>query len=303
MATDWIWTSKDSAGVQPAIGDQLVSIDNAYLRIRNPWTVGSASSGKLYAAGLVVTVSGLTGYLLAVFVEYAVMEYSLILCLLLPVFFFVLMLALSVRFIKTRSDIIFSRFDQRVSYSDRGRVISGTWNAVIAGMLSKPEFTGTGVLVTYSLIMKMPVESVNPEMTAKRPESLFVSTESNEPADPNVLHVAQVWEFIRLFMDEGPNKLPNPAESNWWLAPEHRIYLTPAEAWRHYVPWRNGQPNETQGKSNWLLPLWLVFLPYNMFCALCWYLACRVLNVRAAEPPVPPSSPHMPPPPHTSPAP
>lgn len=287
MATDWIWSSNDSAGVPPAIGDQLVSIDDACLRIRNPWTVESASSGKQYAAALVVTISGFLGYFLAVLLGSAILSYVLLFCLFLISLFFFLMLALSVSFIKTRSDIIFSRLDKRVSYRDRRRVISGAWNSAIGGMVSKSEFTGAGVIVTHSLIIKMPIESIKPEMKGKRLESLFVSTESNQPIDPRVLYVAQVWEFIRLFMDEGPKKLPKPAESNWWLAPDHRIYLTPAEAWRRYVPWRNGQPNEAQGKNNWLLPLWLLLFPYNMFCALCWYAACRVLKVQAAQPPIP----------------
>lgn len=287
MAIDWIWSSNDSAGVPPAIGDQLVSVDNACLRLRNPWTVESASSGKQYAAALAVTFSGFFGYFLAVLFGSAILSYVLIFCLFLISLFFFLMLALSVSFIKTRSDIIFSRLDKRVSYSYRRKVISGAWNSAIGGMVSKSEFTGAGVIVTHSLIIKMPVESVKPEMTGKRLESLFISTESNQPTDPRVLYVAQVWEFIRLFMDEGPDKLPKPAESNWWLAPDHRIYLTPAEAWRRYVPWRNGQPNEAQGKNNWLLPLWLLLFPYNMFCALCWYAACRVLKVQAAQPPIP----------------
>lgn len=287
MATDWIWSSKDGAGVRPAIGDQLVSIDNAYLRIRNPWTVESASSGKQYAAGLVAALIGLTTYLLSALARQAMFDYVLTLCIFLIAIFFFLMLALSVSFIKTRSDIIFSRLDKRVSYSYRRRVISGAWNSAVGGMVSKSEFTGAGVIVTHSLIIKIPVESVKPEMKGKKPESLFVSTESNQPTDPRVLYVAQVWEFIRLFMDEGPDKLPKPAESNWWLAPDYRLYLTPAEAWRRYVPWRNGQPNEAQGKNNWLLPLWLLLFPYNMFCALCWYAACRALKVQAAQPPIP----------------
>lgn len=80
--------------------------------------------------------------------------------------------------------------------------------------------------------------------------------------------------------------MPAPGESNWWNRPNVRICLTPAEALRHYVPWRTGEPNEMQGKSNWLLPLWLVFFPYNMFCALCWYAVCRILKVRGMPPPM-----------------
>ncbi len=40
-----------------------------------------------------------------------------------------------------------------------------------------------------------------------------------------------------------------------------------------------------QGKKNWQLPFWAVLFPYNFSLAVCWYVICRVFNVRAAPPP------------------
>ncbi|MCG8296635.1 hypothetical protein MID08_27720, partial [Pseudomonas entomophila] len=57
------------------------------------------------------------------------------------------------------------------------------------------------------------------------------------------------------------------------------------EAWRHYAPWRTGEPGEMQGKKNWQLPFWAVLFPYNFGLALCWYGVCQLFNVRAAPPP------------------
>lgn len=48
---------------------------------------------------------------------------------------------------------------------------------------------------------------------------------------------------------------------------------------------RTGEPGELQGKKKWLLPMWFVLFPYNMFAALCWCAVCRVFNVRGAPPP------------------
>jgi len=109
--------------------------------------------------------------------------------------------------------------------------------------------------------------------------------DSNEPTEPGVKHVAEVWEYLRHFMDHGPDKLPPPGEPNWWHKPLHAICLTPAEAWRHYAPWRTGEPGEMQGKKNWQLPFWAVLFPYNITLAICWYAICRLFNVRAAPPP------------------
>lgn len=287
MSIDWIWSCKDSAGVQPAIGDQLVSVDNNHLRIRNPWVADCALMGKMHSSaffcGLAIAICiFVDDYNDGVRFDYALLVASIVLLA-----WVCLMLMLRVRMIKNISDVVFDRDSGRVSCIEYGRVISGDWGSVAGGHQSEWEFTGRSVILLHSLMLRMRAESVKPGGVESKPVSLFVSIESNEPTEPFVLYLAQVWEFIRIFMDEGPGKLPDPGESSWWNSPNVRIYLTPAQALRHYVPWRTGEPNEMQGKSNWLLPLWLVFFPYNMFCALCWYAVCRMFKVQGMPPPVP----------------
>lgn len=286
MSIDWMWSRKDSAGVQPAIRDQLVSVDRKQLRIRSPWVADSALMGKMHSSALI------GGMIIAIcifvddFYDDARFDYALLVLSIVLLLWVSLMLMLRVRMIKTISDVVFDRDRRRVCCTEYGRVISGDWNSVVGGHQSEWEFTGRAVIVLHSLMLRMQAESVKVGGDESKPVSMFVSIESNEPTEPTVLYVGQIWEFIRIFMEEGSDKLPEPGESSWWNSPNVRIFLTPAEALRHYVPWRTGEPNERQGKSNWLLPQWFVLFPYNMFCALCWYAVCRVLKVRGMPPPV-----------------
>jgi len=286
MSINWIWSSKDSAGVEPRIGEQLVSIDNARLRMRNPWVANSAQMGKIYASVLIGGTAAATLFFLSEVYGKPRLDYGFLISVALVIAFISLMLGVSVRVIKNESDFLFDRSTKRVFYRGRGRVIAGDWDSTVGGQQSKVEFTGKSVVVMHSLLLRMQAESSSLDGVTSLPVSLFVSIESNAPTEPFEIYIAQVWEFIRIFMDEGPDKLPEPGESSWWNSPNLRICLTPAQALRHYVPWRTGEPNEMQGKSNWLLPLWLISFPYNMFCALCWYAVCRVLKVRGMPPPV-----------------
>lgn len=286
MSIDWIWSREDRAVFQPAIGDQLVSVDLNRLQIRNPWVADSALMGKMHSSALFAGLAIAICIFVQDFNEGLQVDYALLLVVFLSLGWVALMLILRVRMIKSISDFVFDSADRKVYCREFGRVISGDWDSVVGGHQSEMEFTGRAVIVVHSLILRMRAESVKPGGVESKPVSMFVSIESNEPTEPFVLYVGQIWEFIQIFMEEGPEKLPQPAESNWWNSPNVRICLTPAEAFRHYVPWRTGEPNEMQGKSNWLLPLWLVFFPYNMFCALCWYAVCRVLKVQGMPPPV-----------------
>ncbi len=286
MAIDWIWLSKDSAGELPAIGDQLVSMDRGFLRIRNPWIADSAMMGKLHASAVIGCGVAAACYFMAAALGYAWFSYGLLITVASVWIFMLLVLVMRVRMIKNSSDFVFDRSSKKVYYRQRGQIISGDWSSATAGHQSEVEFTGRAVVVVHSLIIRMQAESTSIGNAVTKPVSLFVSIESNEPTEPFEIYVAQVWEFVRIFMDKGPDELPEPGKSSWWNSPNVRICLTPAEALCHYLPWRTGEPNEMQGKSNWLLPLWLVFFPYNMFCALCWYVVCRVMKVQGMPPPM-----------------
>ncbi|WP_313371408.1 DUF6708 domain-containing protein [Achromobacter animicus] len=286
MLSDWNWSSKDSAGVLPAIRDQLVKIDGTCLQIRNPDVSDSAFMGRMHAFTLVGGAAAAAWFFLAEICDGVEFDYALLISVVVMLIFVSMMLALRIWLIKSRSNYVFDRSTRKVYYEERGRVVFGDWDSAVGGHQSKLEFTGRAVVVTHSLVLKMAAETVKRGETVSEPSRLIFSVESNEPTEPHALYVAQIWEFIRRFMDEGPDRLPEPAESNWWHTPHHRICLTPAEALRHYVPWRTGEPNEMQGKKNWLLPLWLVLFPFNMLSALSWCLVCGLLKVRSLPPPV-----------------
>ncbi len=192
---------------------------------------------------------------------------------------FIPFLAYRIFFIKNLSDIYFNRLTQKIYYKRINRLIIFDWNNIGGGVFKRTEFGGSSFSTSYALAFAPRRE----DGSLHQKDCLWV--DSNEPTEPGVKHVAEVWEYLRHFMDHGPDKLPPPGESNWWHKPLHAICLTPAEAWRHYAPWRTGEPGEMQGKKNWQLPFWAVLFPYNLSVAICWYGVCRLFNVRAAPPP------------------
>ncbi|MFR0675249.1 DUF6708 domain-containing protein [Enterobacterales bacterium AW_CKDN230030176-1A_HGKHYDSX7] len=188
-------------------------------------------------------------------------------------------LAYRVFFVKNLSSIYLNRKTKKIYYSRIGRLITLDWHSLKGGLFSRVEFGGSSFTTSYALALASFQADGNPS----KKDCLWI--DSNEPTEPDIQYVAEVWEYLRHFMDHGLDKLPPPSEANWWHRPLHAICLTPAEAWRHYAPWRTGEPGEMQGKKNWQLPFWAVLFPYNLTVALCWYVICRLFNVKAAPPP------------------
>ena len=181
--------------------------------------------------------------------------------------------------IKRLSNLIFNRKTKKIYYQRDKTLITFDWAQTEGGIFVRNEFGGRSFSTNFAL-------AFGPRPAAgEEKDRIVLWVDSNHPNDPDPRYIAEVWEYIRQFMEEGPDKLPAPGEPNWWYVPLHRICLTPAEAWRHYAPWRTGEPGELQGKKNWLLPMWLLLFPYNLFSALCWYAVCRLFNVRSAPPP------------------
>ncbi|WGV20863.1 hypothetical protein QIY50_00690 [Pseudomonas putida] len=181
--------------------------------------------------------------------------------------------------IKGLSSICLNRASKKIYYQRLSKVIVFDWNNTGGGLFKRTEFSGSSFSTSYALAFA----PRRADGSLYQKDCLWV--DSNEPTEPGVKHVAEVWEYLRHFMDHGPDKLPPPGEPNWWHKPLHAICLTPAEAWRHYAPWRTGEPGEMQGKKNWQLPFWAVLFPYNLTVAIAWYFVCKLFNVRAAPPP------------------
>ncbi|MGJ7550658.1 DUF6708 domain-containing protein [Pseudomonas alloputida] len=184
--------------------------------------------------------------------------------------------------IKNLSSIALQRTTRKIYYQRFNKFFVFDWNNIGAGLLRRVEFGGSSFTTRYALAFAPRRE----DGTLHQDDCLWV--DSNGPTESDIKYVAEVWEYLRQFMDHGPDKLPPPGEPNWWHRPLHAICLTPAEAWRHYAPWRTGEPGEMQRKKNWQLPFWAVLFPYNLCVAICWYVICRLFNVRAA--PAPPEA-------------
>jgi hypothetical protein len=181
--------------------------------------------------------------------------------------------------IKNLSGFYFNCATKKIFYQRLKKTIVFEWGNTGGGIFKRTEYGGASFSTSYALAFA----PRRKDGSFHQKDCLWI--DSNEPTEPGIKHVAEVWEYLRHFMNHGPAKLPPPGEPNWWHRPLHAICLTPAEAWRHYAPWRTGEPGEMQGKKNWQLPFWAVLFPYNIGLALCWYGVCRLFNVRAAPPP------------------
>jgi len=281
MAITWTYSRERRAGIDPAINDQFVSADCNVLTLRNPWIGDSVFMAKMYTS-LTMVLLGVNTYIWTgsdIFAFEHRLDYYLAFIVLTSSFVFAPFLWYRIFLIKRLTNFYFNRKLKKVIYLRNKTLIQFDWTQTEAGVFVRNEFGGAGFSTNFAL-------AFGPKPAADQEKDRIVLwVDSNNSSDPDPRYVAQVWEYIRQFMEEGPDRLPPPGEPNWWYAPLHRICMTPAEAWRHYAPWRTGEPGELQGKKSWLLPMWLVLFPYNLFSALCWYAVCRVFNVRGAPPP------------------
>ncbi|MBV4491889.1 hypothetical protein [Pseudomonas oryzicola] len=279
MATIWTFDTTSKSGHKPAIGGQLMSLSNNTLCLRNPWVTDSVFMGKLYCAMTITLLIGFYPYLFPSLSDLYTEDTTLMLMFLMAPFTFTPFLIYRIYFIKGLSAICLNRYSKKIYYQRLSKTLVFDWNNTGGGIFKRTEFGGASFSTCYALAFA----PRRKDGSLHQKDCLWV--DSNEPTEASVKHVAEVWEYLRHFMDHGLDKLPPPGEPNWWHRPLHAICLTPAEAWRHYAPWRTGEPGEMQGKKNWQLPFWAVLFPYNLTVAICWYGVCRLFNVRAAAPP------------------
>ncbi|KUY78060.1 hypothetical protein WI25_05325 [Burkholderia cepacia] len=278
MAMTWRFSRQTRTGVAPAIRDQMVSVDRDVLCLRNPWVADSVFMGKMYSS-LNIPMFGYLCWVLIGRERSGVLFWTLLACVIVFGLFAIAISGYRIFFIKHLSNFYFNRKTRKVYYQRNKTLIAFDWARTEGAEFVRNEFGGRSFGTNFALAFgPRPAPGDEQDRTV-----LWV--DSNAPDDPDPRYIAEVWEYICQFMEKGPDHLPPPGEPNWWYVPLHRICLTPAEAWRHYAPWRSGEPGEWQGKKNWLLPMWLILFPYNLFSALCWYVVCRVFNVRSAPPP------------------
>ncbi|MFJ2986211.1 MULTISPECIES: DUF6708 domain-containing protein [unclassified Pseudomonas] len=280
MSVIWTFEPKLTTPIKPNIAGQLLSASEKNLSLRNPWVTDSVLMGKLYTAMMLCTAiffyPGIQASDLNSKLDGALTFFTIQLC---TPFIFMPFLVYRVLLIKKLSNILLNRSTKKIYYRRFKQLIVFDWNRTVGGLLKRTEFGGSSFSTSYALAFAPRRE----DGTLHQKDCLWI--DSNEPTEGDIKHVAEVWEYLRHFMDHGPDKLPPPGEPNWWYKPLHEICLTPAQAFQHYAPWRTGEPGEMQGKKNWQLPFWAVLFPYNLSVAIGWYIICRVFNVRAAPPP------------------
>ncbi|MDR0183459.1 hypothetical protein [Lysobacter arvi] len=276
------WRAMARVDTAPAINDQFVAMNDTVLCLRNFTPKESAVMGRLHSTGI-IGLSVLCLWLNSKSTSRDGLFYEFIIGELLLLGFFAALLWRHLRIIRRQSDFWFNRVTHQVYWHDGKQLYIGDWKGVQAGPKSVTAPTGGGLSTSFYLEMYLPWCNA-PEGT-QWPEWVL-RLESNDVSDPRGEYIAQVWEYIRTFMAEGPTHLPPPQEEKWWWwQPPRRIYLTPKQALLRYLPWRTGVPGEETGKQWWMLPLWALTFPYNMFLMLCWWATCTVFKVRPANPP------------------
>ncbi|RYY86905.1 MAG: hypothetical protein EOO15_13265 [Chitinophagaceae bacterium] len=280
MPIAWLFNAETSTDTAPRISGQLLSLSSEILVLRNPWVTDSIFMGKLYTAVIITTVFFTYPYLYETDVNYDLEGAYLFAGLLISTpFIFAPFLAYRVYLIRSFSKIYFNRITRKIYYRKLQTTFTLDWSSVEGGLFQRTEFGGSSFTTSYALAFSPRSE----DDLGNRKDYLWV--DSNEPNDPSVKHVAEVWEYLRHFMDHGPETLPVPTEPDWWHRPIHQVALPPVEAWRHYAPWRTGEAGEMQGKRNWQLPFWAILFPYNLTVALCWYYLCQLFDIREAPAP------------------
>ncbi|MBK0060491.1 hypothetical protein IAE40_17740 [Pseudomonas sp. S44] len=280
MTTLWAFKYNSNSGYEPTIRGQFASVSNSTLCLRNPWVADCVFMGKLFCAIIIASIISLYPILLSIETwNPHTLNPPLIIGTALAPFVFLPFIFFRIYLIKGLSNFYLNRTTQKIHYRRLSKILVFEWCNTEGGLMKRTEFGGSSFTTSYALAFA----PRRADGSLHQKDCLWV--DSNEPTEPDIRHVAEVWEYLRHFMDHGPDKLPPPGEPNWWHRPLHAICLTPAEAWRHYAPWRTGEPGELQGKKNWQLPFWAVLFPYNLTVAICWYGVCRLFNVRAAPPP------------------
>ncbi|WP_447734837.1 DUF6708 domain-containing protein [Pseudomonas shirazensis] len=279
MSTAWIFNSQTSSTHPPKLANQAISVNEDILVLRNPWVTDSVFMAKLYL-GLTLGLAALIypdilndEYRKLLTNPFSIARYALSPLILTP------FLAYRIYYIRNLSAIYLDRNTQSIYYKRIKKLIKLDWHNVGGGVSRRTEFGGASFSTHYALAFAQR----RPDGSFNQRDALWI--DSNDPTESDVKHVAGAWEYLRQFMDHGPDKLPPFGEPNWLYRPLHEICLTPAQAWQHYAPWRTGEPGEMQGKKTWLLPIWAVLFPYNLSLAICWYVMCRVFNIRTAPPP------------------
>ncbi|SAK76032.1 hypothetical protein AWB80_04417 [Caballeronia pedi] len=264
------------ANVKPQIGEQFVAISQQCLEVQSVMSGSGVTLARMWSV--------LTFYF-TLFVGYALVrdfvdpirqaDPASLPFLLADVAMLTIDCFLIFAF-KRLSNIVFNRHTQRVY----GMLGKNLWQVDWKDIQATTE-TDLGVYgaVTHPRL-QLNLKRVN------KWGKLETATQVFRLAPHNNTDIISVWEYVRTFMEEGPDLLPIPTKRDWFQTADHKISFTPMEAWRHYAPWPLVEPTDdferTAKVRFW--PIWTFFsFPYCMAIALPWWLVVKICWIHLTD--------------------
>lgn len=202
MATLWLFNAKTSSGHAPKVHSQVTGMKDKLQTLRNPWVADSVFMAKLYTAMIVAT---------AIFVYPWTFDpdnsfegaYTLLAMYVITLFIFAPFLAYRILYIKKLSNFYLNRSKKMIYYQRFSKLITFNWHEIHGGLFRRVEFGGSGYSTCYALAFA----PARADGSLHQKNCLWI--DSNEPTEPDIKHVAEAWEYLRHFMDHGPDKLPH----------------------------------------------------------------------------------------------
>ncbi|WP_240622249.1 hypothetical protein [Achromobacter mucicolens] len=208
MTINWEFSPETTTGVAPAVHEQLLDVSGDVLTLRNPWIGDSVSMAKMYTSLTMVLICVNTYIWVGsdIFAFAHGLDYYLAFIILISSFVFTPFLWYRIFLIKRLTNFYFSRKLNKVIYLRKKTLIQFDWAQTEGGIFVRNEFGGAGITTNLAL-------AFGPKPAAGQEKNRIVLwVNSNHSHDPDPRYVAQVWEYIRQFMEEGPDKVPAPGD-------------------------------------------------------------------------------------------
>jgi hypothetical protein len=123
--------------------------------------------------------------------------------LLMP-FTFLPFLIYRIYFIKRLSSFCFNRATQKIYYQRLSKVLVFEWSNTGGGIFKRTEYGGSSFSTSYALAFAPRRE----DGSLHQKDCLWV--DSNEPTEPGVKHVAEVWEYSATSWTTARTNSPRP---------------------------------------------------------------------------------------------
>ncbi|MCG8296584.1 hypothetical protein, partial [Pseudomonas entomophila] len=199
MAVKWIFSINSKSENEAAITGQLVNLYNNTLCLRNPWVTDSVFMGKIYTALILGGMITIYPELLSIkLLNIDALDLAFIAMMTISPLIFLPFLLYRIYFIRNLSGFYFNCSTKKIYYQRGKKLITFNWKNLYGGVFQRTEFGGSSFSTSYALAFAPPRE----DGSLHQKDCLWV--DSNEPTESGIKHVAEVWEYLRHFMNHGP---------------------------------------------------------------------------------------------------